>query len=64
MTSRTKLVSLFKLITFCKNVFASCIVDILLDDVTDGALHKEGHSVKIIVTISKGYGRSKVGSFS
>lgn len=38
------------------------IADILLDDVTDGALHKEGHSVKILVTINKGYSRSKVSS--
>lgn len=35
-------------------------VDILLEDVTDGALHKEGHSVKILVTINKGYSRAKV----
>ncbi|XP_074868597.1 neuron navigator 3 isoform X5 [Carettochelys insculpta] len=41
------------------NITDSVTSDILLDDVTDGALHKEGHSVKIIVTISKGYGRSK-----
>lgn len=37
-------------------------VDILLDDATDGALHKEGHSVKILVTINKGYSRAKVSS--
>uniref|UniRef100_A0A8C8SFW8 Neuron navigator 3 n=1 Tax=Pelusios castaneus TaxID=367368 RepID=A0A8C8SFW8_9SAUR len=41
------------------NITDSVTSDILLDDVTDGALHKEGHSVKIIVTISKGYGQSK-----
>nr|XP_014426699.1 neuron navigator 3 isoform X10 [Pelodiscus sinensis] len=41
------------------NITDSVTSDILLDDVTDGALHKEGHSVKIIVTINKGYGRSK-----
>ncbi|XP_065415562.1 neuron navigator 3 isoform X15 [Chrysemys picta bellii] len=41
------------------NITDSVTSDILLDDVTDGALPKEGHSVKIIVTISKGYGRSK-----
>lgn len=40
--------------------FPSFNVDILLDDVTDGALHKEGHSVKILVTINKGYSRAKV----
>lgn len=42
----------------------SFIADILLDDVTDGALHKEGHSVKILVTINKGYSRAKVSSLS
>uniref|UniRef100_A0A8C4WAU6 Neuron navigator 3 n=1 Tax=Gopherus evgoodei TaxID=1825980 RepID=A0A8C4WAU6_9SAUR len=41
------------------NITDSVTSDILLDDVTDGALPKEGHSVKIIVTISKGCGRSK-----
>ncbi|KAH1186875.1 hypothetical protein KIL84_019624 [Mauremys mutica] len=41
------------------NITDSVTSDILLDDVTDGALPKEGHSVKIIVTIRKGYGRSK-----
>uniref|UniRef100_A0A8C0G1J9 Neuron navigator 3 n=1 Tax=Chelonoidis abingdonii TaxID=106734 RepID=A0A8C0G1J9_CHEAB len=41
------------------NITDSVTSDILLDDVTDGALPKEGHSVKIVVTISKGYGRSK-----
>lgn len=40
--------------------FPSFIVDILLDDATDGTLHKEGHSVKILVTINKGYSRAKV----
>lgn len=40
--------------------FFSVNVDILLDDATDGALHKEGHSVKILVTINKGYSRAKV----
>lgn len=42
--------------------FPSFVADILLDDVTDGALHKEGHSVKILVTINKGYSRAKVSS--
>ncbi|EMP38160.1 Neuron navigator 3 [Chelonia mydas] len=41
------------------NITDSVTSDILLDDVTDGAHPKEGHSVKIIVTISKGYGRSE-----
>ncbi|XP_071891278.1 neuron navigator 3 isoform X14 [Anas platyrhynchos] len=41
------------------NITESVTSDILLDDVTDGALHKEGHSVKILVTISKGYSRAK-----
>ncbi|XP_071279472.1 neuron navigator 3 isoform X3 [Agelaius tricolor] len=41
------------------NITESVTSDILLDDVTDGALHKEGHSVKILVTINKGYSRVK-----
>ncbi|XP_042671918.1 neuron navigator 3 isoform X4 [Centrocercus urophasianus] len=41
------------------NITESVTSDILLDDVTDGALHKDGHSVKILVTINKGYSRSK-----
>uniref|UniRef100_A0A8B9QQP4 Neuron navigator 3 n=1 Tax=Anas platyrhynchos TaxID=8839 RepID=A0A8B9QQP4_ANAPL len=41
------------------NITESVTSDILLDDVTDGALHKEGHSVKILVAISKGYSRAK-----
>ncbi|TRZ26929.1 hypothetical protein HGM15179_000170, partial [Zosterops borbonicus] len=41
------------------NITESITSDILLDDVTDGALHKEGHSVKILVTINKGYSRAK-----
>ncbi|KAJ7405736.1 Neuron navigator 3 [Willisornis vidua] len=41
------------------NVTESVTSDILLDEVTDGALHKEGHSVKILVTINKGYSRAK-----
>lgn len=40
--------------------FSSFNADILLDDVADGALHKDGHSVKILVTINKGYSRAKV----
>ncbi|XP_042323870.1 neuron navigator 3 isoform X8 [Sceloporus undulatus] len=41
------------------NITDSVTSDILLEDVSDGTLHKEGQSVKIIVTINKGYGRSK-----
>ncbi|KAM9578067.1 neuron navigator 3 isoform 7-T8 [Guaruba guarouba] len=41
------------------NITESVTSDILLEDVTDGALHKEGHSVKILVTINKGYSRAK-----
>ncbi|XP_074683274.1 neuron navigator 3 isoform X6 [Strix aluco] len=41
------------------NITESVTSDILLDDVTDGALHKEGHSVKILVTINKGYSQAK-----
>uniref|UniRef100_A0A8D0GIM5 Neuron navigator 3 n=1 Tax=Sphenodon punctatus TaxID=8508 RepID=A0A8D0GIM5_SPHPU len=41
------------------NITDSVTSDILLDDVSEGTLHKEGHSVKIMVTINKGYGRSK-----
>ncbi|XP_035190539.1 neuron navigator 3 isoform X6 [Oxyura jamaicensis] len=41
------------------NITESVTSDILLDEVTEGALHKEGHSVKILVTINKGYSRAK-----
>uniref|UniRef100_A0ABM5GFK7 Neuron navigator 3 isoform X3 n=1 Tax=Pogona vitticeps TaxID=103695 RepID=A0ABM5GFK7_9SAUR len=41
------------------NITDSVTSDVLLEDVTDGTLHKEGQNVKIIVTINKGYGRSK-----
>ncbi|XP_028934822.1 neuron navigator 3 isoform X3 [Ornithorhynchus anatinus] len=44
------------------NIADSVTSDILLDDVTDGTIHKDhkdGRSVKIIVSISKGYGQSK-----
>uniref|UniRef100_A0A672TTB3 Neuron navigator 3 n=1 Tax=Strigops habroptila TaxID=2489341 RepID=A0A672TTB3_STRHB len=41
------------------NITESVTSDILLEDVTDGTLHKEGHSVKILVTINKGYSRAK-----
>ncbi|XP_074082586.1 neuron navigator 3 isoform X9 [Macrotis lagotis] len=41
------------------NITDSITSDILLEDAADGTLHKDGRSVKIIVSISKGYGRSK-----
>ncbi|XP_069714083.1 neuron navigator 3 isoform X1 [Phaenicophaeus curvirostris] len=41
------------------NITEAVTSDILLDDVTDGAPHKEGHSVKILVTINKSYSRAK-----
>uniref|UniRef100_A0A8D2Q6Y2 Neuron navigator 3 n=1 Tax=Varanus komodoensis TaxID=61221 RepID=A0A8D2Q6Y2_VARKO len=41
------------------NITDSVTSDILLEDVTDGTLHKEGQNVKIMVMINKGYGRSK-----
>ncbi|XP_067325211.1 neuron navigator 3 isoform X16 [Anolis sagrei] len=41
------------------NITDSVTSDILLEDVSDGTLHKEGQNVKIIVTINKGYGRSQ-----
>lgn len=47
-------------VIFQTDHFFSVNVDILLDDATDGALHKEGHGVKILVTINKGYSRAKV----
>lgn len=40
--------------------FFGNLVDILLDDPGDATGHKDGRSVKIIVSISKGYGRAKV----
>lgn len=39
--------------------FFENLVDILLDDAGDATGHKDGRSVKIIVSISKGYGRAK-----
>ncbi|KAH0616703.1 hypothetical protein JD844_028030 [Phrynosoma platyrhinos] len=39
------------------NITDSVTSDILLEDVLDGTLHKEGQNVKIIVPINKGYGR-------
>ncbi|XP_063111263.1 neuron navigator 3 isoform X5 [Cavia porcellus] len=41
------------------NITESVTSDILLDDAGDTSGHKDGRSVKIIVSISKGYGRSK-----
>lgn len=40
--------------------FFENLVDILLDDPGDATGHKDGRSVKIIVSISKGYSRAKV----
>nr|XP_023423414.1 neuron navigator 3 [Cavia porcellus] len=42
------------------NITESVTSDILLDDAGDTSGHKDGRSVKIIVSISKGYGRSKI----
>uniref|UniRef100_A0A452V8S4 Neuron navigator 3 n=1 Tax=Ursus maritimus TaxID=29073 RepID=A0A452V8S4_URSMA len=41
------------------NITESVTSDILLDDPGDTTGHKDGRSVKIIVSISKGYGRAK-----
>ncbi|XP_066113702.1 neuron navigator 3 isoform X3 [Saccopteryx bilineata] len=41
------------------NITESVTSDILLDDAGDANGHKDGRSVKIIVSISKGYGRAK-----
>ncbi|XP_045043258.2 neuron navigator 3 isoform X2 [Desmodus rotundus] len=41
------------------NIAESVTSDILLDDAGDANGHKDGRSVKIIVSISKGYGRAK-----
>ncbi|XP_076709255.1 neuron navigator 3 isoform X4 [Callospermophilus lateralis] len=41
------------------NITESITSDILLDDAGDATGHKDGRSVKIIVSISKGYGRAK-----
>ena len=40
--------------------FFGNLVDILLDDPGDATGHKDVRSVKIIVSISKGYGQAKV----
>ncbi|XP_054973909.1 neuron navigator 3 isoform X5 [Sorex araneus] len=41
------------------NITESVTSDILLDEAGDAAGHKDGRSVKIIVSISKGYGQAK-----
>ncbi|XP_050995662.1 neuron navigator 3 [Acomys russatus] len=41
------------------NITESVTSDILLDDTGDATGHKDGRSVKIIVSVSKGYGRAK-----
>ncbi|XP_029411435.1 neuron navigator 3 isoform X6 [Nannospalax galili] len=41
------------------NITESVTSDILLDDAGDTTGHKDGRSVKIIVSISKGYGQAK-----
>ncbi|XP_075810905.1 neuron navigator 3 isoform X4 [Microtus pennsylvanicus] len=41
------------------NITESITSDILLEDTGDATGHKDGRSVKIIVSISKGYGRAK-----
>ncbi|XP_036312111.1 neuron navigator 3 isoform X2 [Pipistrellus kuhlii] len=41
------------------NITESVTSDILLDDAGDASGHKDGRSVKIIVSISKGYGHAK-----
>ncbi|XP_064347624.1 neuron navigator 3 isoform X4 [Camelus dromedarius] len=41
------------------NITESVTSDILLDDAGDATGHKDGRSVKIVVSISKGYGRAK-----
>ncbi|XP_068826345.1 neuron navigator 3 isoform X2 [Capricornis sumatraensis] len=41
------------------NITESVTSDILLDDPGDATGHKDGRSVRIIVSISKGYGRAK-----
>ncbi|XP_059792552.1 neuron navigator 3 isoform X5 [Balaenoptera ricei] len=41
------------------NITESVTSDILLDDAGDATGHKDGRNVKIIVSISKGYGRAK-----
>ncbi|XP_047285780.1 neuron navigator 3 isoform X23 [Homo sapiens] len=41
------------------NITEAVSSDILLDDAGDATGHKDGRSVKIIVSISKGYGRAK-----
>lgn len=45
---------------YCVHLYFFYSIDILLDDAGDATGHKDGRSVKIIVSISKGYGRAKV----
>ncbi|XP_078530377.1 neuron navigator 3 isoform X2 [Lissotriton helveticus] len=41
------------------NMTDSVTSDILLDDISDGTLHKEGRSVRIVVSVNKGYSQMK-----
>ncbi|XP_066447784.1 neuron navigator 3 isoform X4 [Eleutherodactylus coqui] len=41
------------------NITETIATDILLDDAKDGTCHKEGRSVKIMVSINRGFGRTK-----
>ncbi|CAI9589153.1 unnamed protein product, partial [Staurois parvus] len=41
------------------NITETIATDILLDDVRDGTCHKDGCSVKIMISVKKGYGRTK-----
>ncbi|XP_068132732.1 neuron navigator 3 isoform X4 [Hyperolius riggenbachi] len=41
------------------NITETIATDILLDDAKDGGNHKDGCSVKIVVSVNKGYGRAK-----
>ncbi|XP_069084886.1 neuron navigator 3 isoform X1 [Pleurodeles waltl] len=41
------------------NITDSVTSDIFLDDMNDGTLHKEGRSVRIVVSVNKGYSRVK-----
>ncbi|CAH2277944.1 neuron navigator 3-like isoform X1 [Pelobates cultripes] len=41
------------------NIAETVSADILLEDIRDGGFHKEGRSVKIVVSINKGFRRSK-----
>ncbi|XP_053318608.1 neuron navigator 3 isoform X2 [Spea bombifrons] len=41
------------------NIAETVSTDIILEDIRDGTFLKEGRSVKIVISINKGYGRSK-----